>query len=277
MQQTLNARPWSEYPLYQRSRLKGALRFHALKLGKIVLWVLGILLAAQVIGILLTLVGVMKECSASGVAAEFGTEMTILLVFSCILAKSSTTFLTRFGTPRTSVWLSNLIALFISGAAFLLGSLVTSILTNYGILALSASNPAFTVANYTLSGGELVAASLSDALSGLPMLLLWTLEWSCLFYLLGCCLRRSKAITLTVCILLPLLVWVMMLLPVVRNAVELVENGNQTEIIMTGMQLLNWLSSVMQFVAKNWQWLQGLAALISLPLSWLCMRGTQQP
>lgn len=277
MQQTPNARPWGEYPLYQRSRLKGALRFHALRLGKIVLWVLGLLLAAQVIGILLTLTGVMNEYVSSGISAEFGTEMTILLVFACILAKSSTTFLTRFGTPRTSVWLSSLIALFLSGTAFLIGSLITSILVNYGILALSAVNPAFAVANRTLSGSALAAASLGEALSDLPMLLLWTLEWSCLFYLLGCCLRRSKAITLTICILLPLLIWVMMLLPVVRSAVEVVESGNQNDILMTGMQLFNWLTSVMRFVTKNWQWLQGLAALISLPLSWLCMRGTPQP
>ncbi|MDD3335623.1 MAG: hypothetical protein PHI98_08890 [Eubacteriales bacterium] len=273
MQQTLNQTGW-----YQRSRLKGALRFHFLKVGKIIAWVLAILLAAQLLGVIIAACG-LGDYSSGGVAAEFGTEMVALLLLACMLANSSTTFLLRFGTPRTSVWLSNLIALVISGLAFLLGTLVLSILFNYLVLAMSTFNSAFSVSQYSgsLSGTELITVTLSKAVSQLPMMALWTVEWSCLFYLLGCCLKRSKAITLTVCIVLPLLLWLLMLLPAVRQVIEIAESGNQTGMMVMGIQWLGWLQNAANFFINNWQWIQGVAALVSLPLSWLCMRSTPQP
>lgn len=271
MQQTLNANNW-----YQQSRLKGALRYHLRKLGKLTLWVLAALLAAQLLGVLATLFGWM-DFTLNGVAAEFGTAMTVNLVFAFLLAKGSTTFLLRFGTSRTSVWLSNLVALFLCGVAFMVGSVLMSILMNYLTLALSTGNSAFAVVRGEMSGAELVTSSLMRTLGDMPMQLLWIAEWSCLFYLLACCMRRNKAITLTVCIVVPLLIWLLMLLPVVNQAVDLLETGTEGEIILTGMQWMKWLTDTAQFFARHWQWVQGLAALVSLPLSWLCMRSTPQP
>lgn len=271
MQQTLE-----HSSRYRQSRLKGALRYHLRKLGKILLWVLAGLLAAQLIGVLAALFGV-GNFTSSGVAAEFGTAMLLLMVFAFMLAKGSTTFLLRFGTSRTSVWLSNLAALFVCGAAFMVGSLLLSLLMNYIVLALSAGNSAFEVARSGLFGNELIVSSLMRTLGELPTRLLWLAEWSCLFYLLACCIRRNKAVTLTVCIVVPLLVWLTLLLPVVNQAVDLIESGTEGEILLTGMQWLQWLSNAAKFLARHWQWVQGLAALISLPLSWLCMRSTPQP
>ena len=271
MQQTLDARSW-----FQRSRLKGALCFHRAKLGKLVLWLLAVLLGAQVISILVSLTGRITY-AVSGVSADFATEMVVLLVFSFLLAKGSTTFLTRFGTARTPIWLSNLIALFVSGTVFLLGTLVLNALINYVVLALSRTNDSFVVAGSGGNGGALIAASWGATLRHLPKMLLWTLEWSSLFYLLACCYRRNKGVTLAVCIVLPLAVWLLMLLPMVREALTAVESGAQADIIMTGMKWLQALTKVAQFVRDNWQGIQGIAALIALPLSWLCMRSTAQP
>lgn len=273
MQQTLDGRSW-----FERSRLKGALCFHKAKLGRLILWLLAILLGAQVISILACLTGRM-DYIVSGVSADFATEMVLLLVFAFMLSKSSTTFLTRFGTARTPIWLSNLIALFVSGAVFLLGTLVLNTLINYVVLALSQSNASFAVKEMAggREGAALIAASLGDSLRQLPQMLLWTLEWASLFYLLTCCYRRYKAITLTVCIVLPLALWLLMLLPMVREAFTAVENGGQSALILTGMKWLQALTKVVQFVRNNWQGIQGIAALAALPLSWLCMRSTAQP
>ena len=109
------------------------------------------------------------------------------------------------------------------------------------------------------------------------MMLLWLLEWSCLFYLLGCCLRRSKAITLTVCLVLPLILWLLMLAPVLREVSHAMESGNQGQLMVMAMQLVGWLEKAAMFIEKNWQWIQGGLALVSLPLSYLCMRSTPQP
>lgn len=273
MQQTLDSQSW-----YARSRLGGVLRFYWLKASMIALWLLGISLAAQLISFLMTTVGV-SSFTSSGVSASFGKEMLLLLVLGCLFAKGYTTFLLRFGTPRFSVWLGSLLILFACGALFLLCSLLLSIAESYIVLLLGKINADFSIVPSTgvATAGAQITHTLLRALRELPMQLLWTLEWSCMFCLLGCCLRRNKAVTLTVCIVGPLVFWLLLLLPAVREALDVVESGNSNEIIITGMQWFQWANKTGGFVAKNWQWIQGAAALVSLPLSYLCMRGTQQP
>lgn len=272
MQQTLDDRSW-----LVRSRLKGALRFHWTRLGSMALWLLAILLGAQVISILACLTGRM-DYVISGVSADFVTEIVMLMAFAFVLAKSSTTFLTRFGTARTPIWASNLIALFAVGALFLLGTVAMNTLISYVVLALSQTNPSFVITGSgDLAGAAQVAASLGSTLRQLPMMLLWTLEWASLFYLLACCYRRFKVATLTLCIVLPLALWLLMLLPMVREAVSAVESGTQAQIMLTGMKWLQALTKVAKFIRDNWQGIQGIAAVVALPLSWLCMRSTPQP
>ena len=44
-----------------------------------------------------------------------------------------------------------------------------------------------------------------------------------------------------------------------------------------GLQWMQWLTSAARFAVEQWPWIQLGAAIVSLPLSYLCMRGTPQP
>ena len=52
----------------------------------------------------------------------------MVLVCSFPAAKQDTTFLLRFGTPRTSVWLSNVLSLMVYGIVYLLLSAVVNLI-----------------------------------------------------------------------------------------------------------------------------------------------------
>ena len=76
--------------------------------------------------------------------------MALLLVCACLAAHSRTRFLLRFGTARFPVWLSNVLALFLGAAAFLLGTLLINLATGGTVLLLSRTMPArFTLTAYT--------------------------------------------------------------------------------------------------------------------------------
>ncbi|MEG2314692.1 MAG: hypothetical protein RSC91_00655 [Clostridia bacterium] len=275
MQQRLNISNWCA-----ASRMKGALRYHLVWMGKIVLWVLGILLASDLLSLLLPALSI-ANYEGGGTAVNFPATLLLALVCTQIAAGTGARFLTRFGTPRLSVWLSTLLSLFVMGAAFLLGTLVLSILSSYAALALSAVVPRIqlvsSVNGEALAGAALLSHTLAQALRDLPSLLLWTLEWICLFYLLSCCMRRNKWLTLGVLIGVPMVIWILLVFPAVRQTIVAVENASEGELMVIGMQWLRWLADAVRFVERNWQLVQGLAALVSLPLSYWCMRTTTQP
>lgn len=275
MQQTLEQKTW-----VASARVGGVLRYHYLTLGKIVLWVLAILMGSQILSLLVPLLGV-GEYWFGGVSSDFSAVMLATLICSGIVAKKSTRFLLRFGTSRLSVWIGNLIALIVSAAVLLLGTIVVNLASSGITLLLSQAMPErYALVSYysgVPQGGALVGYTLNRTLQELPQQFLWITEWACLFYLLGCCLRRNKGLTLSVVIGIPLVMMILMLVPAVQRTVAAVSEASQGEVVLMGMQVVQWLSKVSRFMVEQWPMIQLVAALVSLPLSYWCMRNTPQP
>jgi len=264
------------------SRFPGILRYHLYTLGKIVTWVLAVLLGSSILAMLLPAIFPARDYGGmGGISANMPVSLILTLICSCIVARRSTRFLLRFGTPRFPVWLCNLLSLVVAMSAILLGSLLISILTGYLMLGLSQSSALFTLTGYTsrglLEGEALLSMSLLEALQSLPNQLLNLVEWVCLYYFFGCCLRRKRWLTLTVVIGVPLAFTMLMVVPTVRQTVDIAMNGRQSELIVTGMQWMRWLVDALRFMRSEWPIIQLIAAICSLPLSYLCMRNTKQP
>lgn len=272
---------------FAAGRCKGIFRYHFLSLGKVVLWVLAILLGSQLLATLLPLLFQSNfqgsHFSSTGVSSDVGTVILLALICGNIVAGRSTRFLLRFGTSRFSVWLCNVLSLIAAMFALLIGCLLLSILSGYVTLWLSNAYPSiFSLQQYTADGiirGEAaLSASLQQTFTNLPKHFLWVAEWVCLFYLLGCCMRRSRGWTLAVIIGVPLALLLLMVVPAVRETVDTVRYANSdNELMILGMQWLQWFSKAARFIAEQWQWIQLGAAVASLPLSYLCMRTTKQP
>ena len=264
----------------RRSRFLGAMRYHRAWMGRLIGWGLLVLLAGNAIAIAAALAGA-GDLNMAGVSSDFSLTMALLLVCACLAAHSRTRFLLRFGTARFPVWLSNVLALFLGAAAFLMGTLLINLATGGTVLLLSRTMPArFTLTAYTdalPTGAALLGHTLRESLEGLPQQLLWLLEWTCLFYLLACCLRRGRGLTLAVVLGVPFVCVMLMLMPFVRETAVILESGTETEILAMGLEWMQWLARVAQFVVEQWQWIQLGAAAVSLPLSYLCMRTTPQP
>ena len=273
MQQTLK-QTWR-----QSARFGGVLRYHWKALSKGVGLVMLILLASQALSFLLPLVLDMSY-PYTGVYADLAVTLVVALISACVTAGKSTRFLLRFGTSRFSVWLGNLIGLFAGMVALLLGTMLLSMLM--GALTLMMANVMprkYIFQRYfgELEGAKLFGASLTEALRTLPAYILYTLEWTCLFYLLGCCLRRNRGATIFVIVGVPMLLMILTLIPAVRQAAQVVENANDRQMMLLGIQWMKYLADFVHFVEHEWPTIQLLGALASLPLSYLCMRNTPQP
>lgn len=270
---------------FARARCPGMLRYHRLRLGKVVLWLLLILLGSQLLSILMTVLlhssGNMRF-TYGGISADVGVALFLALVLGGLVAGAGTRFLLRFGTQRFSVWACNVVALVAAVWALLLGTAVISVMISYLTLAMEGIMPGiFALQRYTMEGiqegAQLLPATGGELLRSLPDYLLWTAEWTCLFYLLACCFRRSKGWTLAVVIGVPLALFLLMLSPLMQTAVDTVRYGSEGEVMKLGMQWIQYLTKAARFVREKWQWIQLAAAVVSLPLSYLCMRTTSQP
>lgn len=272
--------PFEQMGWMRRSRFLGAMRYHRAWIGWLAGWCLLVLLAGNAIMIAVALAGA-GDLNMDGVSADFSLTMALLMVCACLTAHSRTRFLLRFGTARFPVWMSNVLALFLGAAAFLLGTLLINLATGGAVLLLSHAMPArFSLMAYTdalPSGAALLGHTLRDALERLPQQLLWLLEWTCLFYLLGCCLRRRRGLTLAVVLGVPFVCFMLTLMPFVRETTAALESGSDVQAMAMGLEWMQWLAKVARFVAEQWQWIQLGGAAVSLPLSYLCMRTTPQP
>lgn len=264
----------------RRSRFLGAMRYHRAWMGRLAGWCLLVLLAGNAFTIVLALAGA-GELNMEGVSADFSLTIALLLVCACLAAHSRTRFLLRFGTARFPVWLSNVVALFLGTAAFLLGTLLINLAVGGTVLALSGAMPdRFSLTAYTdalPSGAALLGYTLRESLEQLPRQLMWLLEWTCLFYLLACCLRRRRGLTLAVVLGVPFVCFMLTLMPFIRETTAALESGTDGQIMAMGFEWMQWLARVARFVTEQWQWVQLGGAAVSLPLSYLCMRTTPQP
>lgn len=273
MQQTLDAGFW------RSARFPGVLRYQWKALGRTVSLVLLILLGTQ----LLSLVFPMLTGNAYpylGVYADLSATLVVALVCACIAAGKSTRFLLRFGTSRLSVWLGNLVGLWAGMVGLLLGTFLLSLLIGGLVLGLSAAVPtAFRVKPLFADASTTVLFrnTLNRTLADLPKYSLYVVEWTSIFYLFGCCLRRNRALTLSVMFGVPMLLMLLTLIPAVRQAVDVMENANDRQMMLLGVQWMKYLADAMKFIRDQWPMIQLIGAAVSLPLSYLCMRGTQQP
>ena len=264
----------------KRSRLPGAMRYHMVWLGRLTGWVLLALLLGNVLVLGLGFAGA-DNVSVSDASASLSMAIALALCCALIAAGSRTRFLIRFGTPRLSVWLSNVLALMAGMALFLLGTLALNALSAAGVWALSKALPdRYALVSYhgaAPAGDALLGWLLAHGLCALPKQLMWLCEWTAIFYLLGCCLRRNKVVTLMVVIGVPLALAMLLLVPAVNETIAALETASEGQIMMMGLKWVQWLSKAARFIANQWQWIQLGAAVASLPLSYLCMRGTPQP
>lgn len=259
------------------SRFGGCMRFHRLKKAKLAVGLALLMLAVQALELTLAYFGV-TEFRLTAQMPDLPFALTLVFCLAIRTAKQDTTFLLRFGTPRTSVWLSNVLSLLLSGVCYLLLSAVVNALVGAAAVALAPQcSDIYVAAQYQLPVGEYLLNLLADMGEVLPWYLLWLAEYTCIFYLLACCLRRWKAATIIVLVGVPALLFTLILLPTMQSVAEALQKGSESELMVMLFRFLGWLEKAAEFTAENWQWIQGGAAFVSLVLSYLVMRGTRQP
>ncbi|MBR4068355.1 MAG: hypothetical protein IKK08_06995 [Clostridia bacterium] len=260
---------------FRLSRFGGALRYQWLRRRRLAVFLLAVMAAVQIVDLGLAFLGVL-ETTVTPVQSDF--SVALLLIFCCSfpVAKSETTFLLRFGTPRTSVWLSNLLSLFLTGAVYLvLSALLNAVFAVPGVLLAQAGKNVTMAVPAPL--GEYLLGGLLSTLKELPMQLLWILEYAAIFYFVACCLRRWKIPTILVLVGVPALLFTLLLLPAINEASAMLESGGQNELVALMLKFISWLQKAAKFVGENWQTIQGVAGGVTLVLGYLVMRGTRQP
>lgn len=260
---------------FKLSRFGGAMRYQWLRRRRLVVFLLAVMAAVQIVDLGLAFFGV-PETTVPSVRPDF--SVALLLVFCCSfpVAKSETTFLLRFGTPRTSVWLGSLLSLFLTGTAYLiLSTVLNAAFAVPCVLLAQAGKIVATVVAVPL--GEYLLGGLLSTLKDLPMQLLWIFEYSAIFYFVACCLRRWKIPTILVLVGVPALLFTLLLLPAINEASAMLESGGQNELVALLLKLISWLQKAAKFVGENWQTLQGAAAGVAFVLGYFVMRGTRQP
>lgn len=259
------------------SRFGGCMRFHRVKKLKLALGLALLMLAVQALELTLAYFK-LTEFHLTAQMPDLPFALALVFCLAIHTAKKDTTFLLRFGTPRTSVWLSNVLSLMFYGMLYLLLSAVVNALVGAAAVALNPlSSGIYVPERYQLPVGEYLLALLTDMGEVFPRYLLWLAEYTCIFYLLACCLRRWKAGTIIVLVGIPALLFTLILLPTMQGVAEALQSSDQGELMAMLFRFLGWLEKAADFTAKNWQWIQGGLAFASLVLSYLVMRGTRQP
>ena len=277
MQTTLEQKGW-----YAAARCGGIFRFQYRTIGKIVFWILAISLGSGLLSLILPLVFPSFDFAyGQGISVDVATPIFFAMICGCIITKQNARFLFRFGTPRFSVWLCGLLSLLVAMLLLLVGMLLVNIALAYAALCFDyGATRSFLPGirgSAVVYNAEFLAGTLSRAVSSLPGQVLAVAEYVSIFYLFGCCLRRAKWWTLTVVVGIPVAFLMMMIIPAVRETIEIVADNRQSELMIAGVQWMNWLTNAVTFMQKEWPTIQLLAAIAALPLSYFCMRGTKQP
>lgn len=260
---------------FRLSRFGGAMRYQYLRRRRLLVFLLVVMAAVQIVDLTLAFFGVLQT-RVTPVTTDLSLALLLLLCCSFPVAKSETTFLLRFGTPRTAVWLSNIFSLFLTGAAYLvLSAVLNAAFAVPGVLLAEAGKGVSMAVPMPL--GEYLLTGLGSLLRELPMQLLWMLEYAAIFYFVACCLRRWRVPTILVLVGVPALLFSMFLLPAFNEVGNILEGGGQNQLVALVLKLLTWLEKAADFIAKNWQTIQGVTAGVALVLSYLVMRGTRQP
>ena len=255
----------------KEARFAGVLRYHFKNIGRLLTWGLLIILAVQLLSLLMPLF-IHDAFLFDGIRGNFAIVFFGAFIAGIVTAGRGSRFLLRFGTARTSVWIGNVLGLLAGMVGLLAATFLINMLVAALLFPLSNIQPRL----YAMSGG-LYQTSLSQGLKDLPQQLVYTLEWTSIFYLYGCMLRRFKALTISFSIGIPLLFIVLMLIPTVRDGLQVLRGDDQGQILILGMNWLKILRDFLRFLDQNWETIQLVTGIVSLPLSYLVMRGTKQP
>ena len=253
------------------SRLQGILRYDYKIIGRLVAWVLLIMLAVQALSLTFPLF-TGNQFAFDGIRGNFELVFFASLIAGIFTAGRSSRFLLRFGTSRTSVWIGSELAMLLGMVGLLLMTFLINMLVGAVLFPLQGLSPKL----YSMSAMQ-YRYEITKGLEGLPELLAYTLEWAAIFYLYGCLLRRFRVLTISVSIGVPLLFVILMLIPAVREGLSVIQGNNQGQILVLGLKWLQILNDFLRFLEENWDAVQLTAALVSLPVSYLVMRGTKQP
>ncbi len=253
------------------SRFQGILRYHYKTIGRIAAWALGIVFGVQALSLLIPVLngGVFQF---DGIRANFEIVFFAALVTGIVPAGRSSRFLIRFGTSRTSVWLGNVLGLFAGMVCLLVATFLLNLLIGGLLFPLTSLAPL----HFDMTPA-LFSLELQNGLKDLPMYLLYTLEWTAIFYLYACLFRRFRVLTISLSVGIPLLFVILMFIPAVREGLATIRGNNQGEILVLGLRWLQILQDIIRFVEEHWETLQLIAGIVSLPLSYAVMRGTKQP
>jgi len=253
------------------SRLRGVIRYQYKNITRLLFWALLIVLADQILTLLVPFIS-HASYSFDGIRGNFEIVFFAAFVIGIITAGRASRFLLRLGTSRVSVWLGSVLGLLIGMIGLLLGTFLLNMLIAALLFPLSSLAPD----TYGMSA-SLFSVSFNHGLNDLPELMLYTLEWTSIFYLYGCVLRRFRALTISLSIGIPLMFVIMMLIPTVRDALSVVRGESQGQMMLLGLQWLQWLQDFLRFIDEHWDTIQMTAGIAGLPLSYLVMRGTKQP
>lgn len=271
LEKVVNGGSW-----FKLSRFGGAMRYHWIRNKRVVLLLALMMLAVGLLELAFGALG-WADSRVLPLAADFAFALAVIFFCAFPTAKHETTFLLRFGTPRTSVWLSNVLSLVLTGIGYLIVSVIVNAVIGCVGLLLSGSFAGVVAPEGLGNIGDYLLKGIVEVGREMPMQLLWLLEYTAIFYLLACCMRRWKAATIAVMVGVPVILFSLLLVPALNDVSAALESGAESQLMVMVVKLLAWLEKAAEFIATNWQWIQGGTAFVCLVLSFFVMRGTRQP
>lgn len=232
--------------------------------------------------------------ASTGMSFLFSCNGVVMIVLCVYAAFSETRYLAIAPTPRYVIyigilWKIVLFAVISSAVAALhtmLDVLIAQGMNNAGIADIAINVYDFELYDEIASGGSIVHAATSfgevaqmatrKALrSALSMI-----EWSGVWYLYICLLRRWKVPTLLVTIGTPILLVMLLVMPMLTGWMDRIASMSEAE-IMQAMPLLYDLArtaeKVITFLVEKWPAVRAVIGVGCYALAYPVMRSTPQP
>ena len=279
------------------SRLGGVIRYFTQK----TLVMCGMLALGALIATLLSYAVILFSASqgdavfaSPGMSFLFSCNGVVLIVLCAYAVFSETRYLAIAPTPRYVIYIGILwkIVLFavVSSAVAALHTMldvfIAQGINNAGIANIAINVYDFDLYDEIASGGSIVHAATSFgeaakmATGKALRSVLSMIEWSGVWYLYICLLRRWKAATLLVTIGTPILMVMLLVMPVLTGWMDRIASMSEAE-IMQAMPLLydlaNTAKKVITFLVEKWPAVRAVIGVSCYALAYPVMRSTPQP